>query len=543
MTSSNKRRWLAWAAAALLATAAPAWAQDADWTEKAGGSLVVFADVEPTNWDLGGTGGFPRTLSILATNLYDRLVKQSADGSFQPWLAESWDISEDGLVYTFHLREGVSFHDGEPFNAQAVLANIERWKGLPTSVNLTSFPFAGAEAVDDKTVVLRFDAPNARVLQVISTHGWSIHSPKAIAEHGAELADIRYAAGTGPFKFDSYSPGQGLVLVRNEDYGWAPAGADHQGPSYLERLEIRFASEAAVRIGALSTGEAQFINVIPPVNVAEVEAQGATLYAPSPSGFPESIQFNLRRDPTSDERVRKAFKYALDIPAILNSIYFGLYPQAWTVLLPDTPPAGSYDASLENSWHADPAQAVALLEEAGWTEVGSDGIRVNAAGEKLALNWILSTTADQRDVLAQAVQAEVAKVGIGLEINVLDSATYRTVRRDEGYHIGSNGAYQADADVIRNRLHSFAADYNGNLLSLSGLENEEVDELFRLGAEEVDQSLRGQYYRHIQQLNAENQWVLPFYVAKTFYASAANVRGVKFEPVGWLDSFYDTWID
>ncbi|MGE5602014.1 MAG: ABC transporter substrate-binding protein, partial [Nitrososphaerales archaeon] len=163
-------------------------------------------------------------LGIALSSVYDTLVVQDKDGAFHPSLAEKWEVSPDGKAYTFTLRKDVKFHDGTPFNAAAVAANLKRIADPATKSQKAVFllgPYEGSDVVDDYTVRIRLKEPYAPLLGGLSQVYLGMASPAALAQWGDQYQF--HQAGTGPFKFVSYQQGQTLVLERNPDYAWAPA--------------------------------------------------------------------------------------------------------------------------------------------------------------------------------------------------------------------------------------------------------------------------------------------------------------------------------
>lgn len=230
--------------------------------------------------------------------------------------------------------------------------------------------------------------------------------------------------GTGPFKFTGYTKGQSVTLTRNPDYDWAPATASHKGPAYLEKLTIRFLSQDATRVGALTSGQVQIADPIPPADVKTVKAnqQLETLTTQAP-GANYALVLNTTQKPLDDIRVRRAVQRGIDIDTAVKSVYFGVYKRAWSPISPTTP---YYDKSLENTWGYDPALANRNLDEAGWTKRDADGYRTKG-GKRLSIEWPLMPQEyirEQRDTLGQAIQADLKKLGIEIKRPRLDIGTY-----------------------------------------------------------------------------------------------------------------------
>jgi peptide/nickel transport system substrate-binding protein len=228
-----------------------------------GGTLIYGLTLTPSGIDPHVHAS--SELGIPLTSVYDTLVWQDLGGEFVPGLAKSWEVSDDGLTYTFHLRDDVVFHDGTPFNAQAVKFNFDRIADPATKSQKAVFmlgPYESTEIVDDYTVKVHFKEPYAPFLDSASQVYLGMASPTAVEKWGADYQ--LHQVGTGPFIMKAYIPKDHLTLVCNPDYNWAPSIFNHQGPAYLEEIEFRFFVEPATRALALEGGEADVMGEIPP---------------------------------------------------------------------------------------------------------------------------------------------------------------------------------------------------------------------------------------------------------------------------------------
>ena len=245
-----------------------------------------------------------------------------ADGSVNPWLADSWEISPDGLVYTFKLKEGVVFHDGTPFNAEAVKANFDatmdetQRPGFAYQA-LGGTSYVGTEVVDEYTVKVTFSAPHATFLLYLSDGGTGIDSPTALAAGGQDYGTTSLV-GSGPFKFVEWVTGDHVTLERNPDYPGGPAAFGFTGPTPLDRLIFRDVPEANVRAQAVVNGEIQMARIIEP-NVPEVEGQeGVVIIATPKAGSTRMFLMNTAKAPMDDINVRKAVNMAIDKVTMLT---------------------------------------------------------------------------------------------------------------------------------------------------------------------------------------------------------------------------------
>lgn len=507
-----------------------------------GGSLAYATDTEPISFDIhvsqqDATGAIQR-------NVFDSLVHQDDKGAFQPWLAKSWDVSPDLKTYTFHLRQDVKFTDGTPFDANAVKVNFDRIVAKDTKSQYAASligPYVGTEVVDPYTAKVTFSQPFAPFLQAASTPYLGFYSPKTIAENGPKLGSGGPVdVGTGPFVFSSYTKGQSAVFTRNPDYNWAPQGSDHQGPAYLDKLTIRFLTEDSVRLGALQSGQVQVADPIPPVDVKSVQGDSRlrTLSTDAP-GANYALVLNTSKAPLDDPKVRQAVQRGIDIDTDVKSVYFGVNKRAWSPISPTTP---DYDKSLENSWPFDPALANKDLDEAGWTGRDSAGYRTKN-GQRLTLEWPLPPAEyirEQRDILGQAIQADLKKIGIEVTRPRQDIGTYIANTYGGKESIADYTWARFDPDVLRLYFNSASQPSKGGQ-NATFYQDTDLDTWTTTGETTLDPTVRQDVYGKVQQRAIDLGLIVPLYVRTAVAGSTADVHGLKADPNTWL-TFYDTWL-
>lgn len=507
-----------------------------------GGSLTYAVDTEPVSFDIHAS---PQDITgAIQRNVFDSLVHQDANGGFHSWLATKWTVSDDLKSFTFHLREGVTFTDGTPFNAQAVKVNFDRIADPATKSQYASSllgPYTGTTVVDDHTVTVRFSSPVASFLQAASTPYLGFYSPAAIKKYGSKLSAGGAAdVGTGPFTFTSYTKGQSVTLTRNPDYDWAPSTADHQGPAYLKKLTIRFLSQDATRVGALTSGQVQIADPIPPADVKTVKAnqqlRALTTQAP---GANYALVLNTTQKPLDDIRVRRAIQRGIDIDTSVRSVYFGVYKRAWSAISPTTP---YYDKSLENTWDYDPDLANKYLDQAGWTKRDSAGYRTKN-GKRLSIAWPLMPQEyirEQRDTLGQAIQADLKKLGIEIKRPRLDIGTYikRVYGGKEG--IADYSWARFDPDVLRLYFNSASSPLKGGQ-NATFYKDADIDKWTEQAQATLDKDTRRKLYGDTQKKVVELATEIPLYVRTAVSGVSTSVQGLKTDPNTWIN-FYDAWI-
>lgn len=470
--------------------------------------------------------------AMVQRQVLDSLVFQEADGSFSPWLAKSWKVSDDGKAYTFELRDDVTFTDGTAFDAAAVKANFDRivdpkTESAQAASMLGGDLYAGTKVVGDHTVEVDFTQPYAPFLQAASTAQLGFWSPKVLKSSADQLKaggpDV--SIGTGPFVLSEYTADQELVFTRNDDYAWGPDGAE--APK-IKTLRVEILPEASVRAGVLSSGEAQIASNLPPNAVSDL-GDDITVASKEYPGLPYSLFLNEKYGVFADQKVRQAFELSIDVDAAVKQIFFGQFPRAWSILGPTTP---GYDKALEGTWAFDADKANALLDEAGWTERGKDGIRVKD-GKRLSARWIAWTPiSDDRTALANAIQSDLKKVGFEIVREKLEPAAYNEQYGPKSYDLTDWDFSGVDADLLRSHLGT------DGFQNASQVSDPAVDKLLAEGLATSDTAERAAIYTKIQQWNAEHVAIVPLYVASQITASAKDVTGLKYDLYG-RPLFYD----
>ncbi|MUN39460.1 ABC transporter substrate-binding protein [Actinomadura litoris] len=534
-STRHRRRVGAWTAVPLLLGTAAACGGGSE-SAAAGGDLTFAASIEPDCLDPQMSG--LDVTAVIVRGVFDSLVSMTSDGRFHPWLAQRWTVSKDAKTYTFDLRPGVKFHDGTPLDATAVKATLDHAVDPKTKSRYAASllrSYAGARAVDADTVEVRLSQPDASFLQAISTAYLGVQSPKAIRENPAGLC-VR-PVGSGPFRFGSWTRNKNITLTANPGYGWGPATAAHTGPAHLSRLSIAFIPENAVRLGALTSGQADVIDDVPAMYVKNVRASGKLrLLRAEQTGAVFSVFPNTTHGPLTDERVRLALMRSIDLDRLVQSVYFGQYKRAWSLLSPSTV---GYSRATERTWPHDPALSAKLLDAAGWTARDSEGYRTKA-GRRLTLRWpyLPKLMRDRRDVLAQGVQAQAKQAGIHIDLVGEDGgALAKDILTGSTMDLYSTGFVRAEPDILR---YFFAAAWppakgGGNFFHLN---DPELDGWLRAATATTDPAARAGYYAKIQDRILRRGLAIPTYVPARLVGTGAHIKGLGFDANGY-PLFYD----
>ncbi|MFF5232499.1 ABC transporter substrate-binding protein [Dactylosporangium sp. NPDC000521] len=477
---------------------------------------------------------------LLVWNSFEALLTHDDKGGYLPWLATKWDVSADGLTYTFKLRDGVTFHDGEKFDAAAVKANLDQLlvAGYAPGVAGTQLKnFKDAQVVDASTIAVHLKQPDVVILDFFASPQGAQVSPKSLKSPDLKAGGPS-VVGTGPFILDRYTKGQEVHYKKNPAYAWAPSNAGHQGPAYLDEITYRFLKESSVRVGALTSGQVDVIEGVPATEQELVKSDPNLNFAKQlNSGTAYNLYFNLTHAPFDDIRVRKAFRDAVDVDAVLQGVYRGTATRAWSLLSPSGP---FYEASVEKTYGNNPTEANKLLDEAGWTAKDGEGFRTKD-GKRLTARIVLSApfVRDKRDILAQAVQAAVKQTaGIDLQVKVVDQGTATDALAKNEFEVFDNSRADTDAGAAINLIVPKGAPINRH-----GFTDPELEKLITEAAGAGDTAKRKEAYAKVQKVLTEQAVLLPLYAPADQIASQKKVGGVGFEPTAGVPaSAYNVWI-
>jgi peptide/nickel transport system substrate-binding protein len=478
--------------------------------------------------------------------ILDSLVALNADGTIKPWLATKWSVSDDGLTYSFTLRDDVTFSNGEKFDGAAVKANLDHIVDPKTKSKLaagTIATYAGTTVVDPTHVEIKFKSPNSAFLPTLATAYLGIEAPSTLKQ--APDALCKKIVGSGPFTSDAgYTPQKGIDFVRNDAYNWGPGNAKHSGKAYLAGIDVTVVPEDSSRYGALTSGQLDAIASVPPVDVKALKANASfkVQTAPAPGGN-YAFYPNQTDGPFKDIRVRQAFRSGIDFATIVKKLYFGVFA-------PAEGPLGNatvgYDPQSASAYAYDQAKANQLLDEAGWSKKNAQGIRVNAAGQELTLvhPYLKQYTREQRDVLADQIQAAAKEIGIDIvNKNVTIDQYYGFVGSGKGYDLADFSWQRASPDALRTLFGSenIATPKTGFGTNIGRFSNKEVDGLFKTALDQTDLAEQKATYAKAQQIIADNAAAFPLYQFSYVLGESAKVQGVAFEPQAF-PTFYDAWL-
>jgi peptide/nickel transport system substrate-binding protein len=383
--------------------------------------------------------------------IYDRFIERDSDNKYYPGLAESWDISEDGLVWKMKLKKGVKFHDGSPFNAE-----VAKWFFKEMNTGPSAYMVAGIDRVeinDPHAITIYFKNPEPNMLFNLSTSFMCVPSMEAYKKYGEDYG-IKYVIGSGPYKYESWKPGDSLTVVKNPDYTWGPGFAKNKGPALIDKVVYREIKDESTRFLELKTGKLDVLFSVPTMFLEKVKQDSKLKVIRLPGVVLFHMVMNTQSEPLNDPMVRKGIALAVDQDSITKNVFAGAGQPAHTYLIASLP--SSMVAEEFKIYHNLEA-ANEALEKAGW-KTAADGIRVNKDGQRLELKMWAKNESTYRRV-AEVIQAQLAKVGVDAKITLLDPSTIRTQLRKGEQQMVVRSYNWENADILEWFLNSKRMGY------------------------------------------------------------------------------------
>ncbi len=462
-------------------------------------------------------------------NIYETLVAYDSESTaIVPQLAHSWDVSADQLTWTFHLRRGVHFHDGTVFNAEAMLFSLGRqfykdhphhkveggykyWKDMGMDDIL-----AELTTPDDSTFVIRLKKPNAPFLSNLAMNFCAAVSPTAIKKYGRDY--FKNPVGTGPFRFIEWRKDERIVLARNDNY-WGPKAK-------LDRLIFKPIQEASIRFLELSQGTVQGLDNLSPEYIDEIRDNPELQLLTQPGMNVGYLAMNMDKAPFDDLRVRRAINHAVNKQALVDNFYQGL---ALVAKNPIPPTLWGYNDKI-TGYAYDPNKARALLAEAGFP----DGFETELWAMPVPRPYM-----PQPDKIAQAVQADRAKIGVRARIVQWEWGTDLD-KVFNGEHpmallgwTGDNGDPDNFLHVLLDKTAAVKPAQN-----IAFYKSEELHKVLVAARISADRDQRSKLYQQAQEIIFHDAPWVPLVHATQTAAFRRGVSGFKLHPTGskWFHS-------
>jgi len=477
-------------------------------------ALVIGLLAEPVTMDP------PQITDLNSTRVIKRMfegltAQELGTYKIVPGLAQSWDISKDGLTYTFKLRPNVKFHDGTPLTAEAVRFCFERQMNDKGAYYATgTYPYvkgflgnvAGVEVLDPLTVQIKLKAPLTPFLQYLAHHSLYIYSPEALKKFGKDI--VKNPVGTGPFKLETWEPGVKVVLARNDQY-WGGA------PKIRQAIYVPII-EAQARLAAIKTGEIDLTMDVPPDSLADLRKDPSVVVAETNSSAVWYVTLNTRHPILKDKRVRQALNYAVNKDAIIRDILKGT---AIVARGPMSPVYGPYYEETLKTYPYDLEKARALLKEAG-----------QAGGFELTFMVPESGSGMQSPVeMATVIQANLAQIGVRAKIQTMEWGAYLKKYLD-GPDMAEMSWNPSIGDPDHMMYMLLSSDRFPPAFNAGFYQNDKVDELLRKGRTTIDEKARVPLYKEAQKLVVDDApWIFVDH-GKQVIIHRKRVQGFKLHP-------------
>lgn len=475
--------------------------------------LVIAVGTDAVTLDVHGVTDVP-TFNVTG-HMFESLFRLTPEGDVEPLLATGYAVSDDGTVVTLTLREGVTFHDGTPFDAAAVKANIERVQD-PALANAFATLISAIQEVTvtgEYSLELRLRAPFAPLLPHLTHSSLGMMSPATFDDPELHQNPV----GTGPFVLEEWVRGERLVLARHDGY-WGE-------PATLDTITFLPISEGATRLSLVQTGAAHVATHVPPQDVERIDALDDVTVHKVDSLRTIYVFFNNHREPFTDPRVRQAFNHAIDKEAIVEFVLGGAGRVSDAAMAP-----GVFGYAATGTYDYDPARARALLAEAGFP----DGMEVTLHSP---------TGRYMQDIqVAEALQSYLADVGVTATIVTLEWASYLAdigrPAEESTVQLGLMGwgVSTGDADqALFNVLHGSQRLPVGSNRSFYA--SPRFDELLDRGRVETDEAARRAIYAEaLQVVYEEAPWIF-LHSERQLVAIRDEVEGLRVLPTERIDAY------
>jgi len=468
-----------------------------------GGELVIALATQPAAIDPINAPSVVE--GNVANQMFDSLIWINDDGEIEPALAESWTVSDDGNVYTFTLRQGVTFHNGEEFNADAVKFTWEAGKN-PENAYFDQFELASdVRVVDSYTIEIEAPEPNA--LFLVQVGQWPMLPPEYYTEVGFE-GFAKAPVGTGAFKLVEWVQGDRIVLERFDDY-W------REGYPLLDRVVFRPITESSTRAAAIRTGDVDIVNRLSPTDAISLDGAPGVELVEYPNNRVYYIAFNNLTSgvgqPTENVLVRQAMNYAVDKQGIIDALFEGKGAVPTALLVSGDV---GYDDAVE-PYAYDPQKAKDLLAEAGF----GDGFSIGMACPSDAYTNFSE--------VCEAVAAQLGEVGINAQLDVMESGSFWDLESTKQLPPMFGDSWSANSNEPSAYDRLFGA-LGGDDASYSSWSDPMIDDLLAKVLTTLDDTARAQVFTDIQlQLHDDPPFI---YLYQPITIEATSDRVVDYRP-------------
>jgi len=499
----------------------------------AGGNLVMV-NLEPDTLDPHKT--YSGAAFTIMSYIGSSLIYISETGEYCPYLAESWNSSEDALTWTFNLRQDVTFHDGTPLTAQDYAWTYNRALDPETASPVTPSLLGNVEsiqAVDDHTLEIKLVSPNFPLLYGLTAIGYVQPLPQRTFESMGADAFARSPVGVGPFKFVEWVTGDHITLARNPDFNWAPVCVEAERAPSIESLEFRFLPEYAIILAGMEAGEVDYASIEARDQQRILDTGNFNVFEWPIQGIYPYLILNNEKPPFNDIRVRQAVNMGVDRESIIEIGYQGgAVPQYGPI---SATVMGYWPDVEEIGYSYNPEEAKSLLAEAGYT-LNASGV-MEKDGVLLQLD-LLSISGDEGFLrVSQLVQEQLKNIGIELNIVQYESNSLWSVVEAGDFTISIGATGYGEADLMFFMFHSS----NIGVMNFSRTVNPELDTLLERSRSETDPAIRQEVVNNIQRIIVEQAYIVPLITPVNKFALNSRVAGASFNRfMAYLELFNAT---
>jgi peptide/nickel transport system substrate-binding protein len=529
------------AAAVLLtgcaATSAAPLAKTASAKVTEGGTLNLAFNQDPYA-NLDPNQNFWIESRSIDRNLVDSLTDQDPKtGKVVPWLATKWTESADAKSYTFTLRKGVTFSDGEKFDATAVKTAFDGVVALGPLASLGATylsGYSGSKVLASNKVEVDFSTPNAAFLQATATTTLGILSPKSYKNTPAQRALGKFW-GSGPFVLDKYVPQQSVVLSKRKTYGWGSSINTNRGAAYIDKLNVTYIPEESVLVGSLTSGQIDVAwprNPLTDADQQTITSSGDTVQSAVLPGLTYNIEANVTGI-LADPIVRNAVQHSIDRNTWASTVFYKGYPAAKSVIDSSTPQWADQSALLK----FDPSTAKSTLDADGW-KLAADGYRYKN-GKELTLVSLEAAPWNGWDL----VQSELKAVGINVQQKLVTIAQFTPLSIAGQWDLTGTYFTRGDADILRTYYDPAVvkAGKSAGAYTLNATDGAKVSALFKQEISEPDAAKRNAEFAQIQADLIKFGALFPLQNRVQVVGVASRVHGLKFTNESFL-RLNDLWL-
>jgi peptide/nickel transport system substrate-binding protein len=493
-----------------------------------GGVLNMAVISDPDSMDPAGT--IQAVASGVQTHIYDRLVYISEERLPEPWIAEDWEASDDGTELTFHIREGVIFHDGTDMNAEAVKFSFDRIldPDMASPALAQMGTLQEVEVVDEYTALFRFDEPYAPFYTNIAISYGGIVSPAGVEEHGDTFG--RNPVGSGPFKFVEWPTGQRIRLERFEDYVNYRGDDMNDGPVYVDELHFDVIGDVSTRVAALQSGE---------LDISDLDRNQAPEIEEDPDfeviRWEDATNHNflefVDRAPFNYPEVRRAIACCIDRETIASAAYNG-YASPNLLPMPTGLAGWDEEIGLEHGYPYDLDRAQQILEDAGW-EPDNDGVLTDGE-HRLEFTLLYYSGNDPIRVSCEILQATFESIGMSVELEVMEFGAMQGVIEDGDFDV--NWMRWTWPDPVILSLLFKSPGWVGQV------SDDELDELLSASDSEMDPDERIEKTQDALRYILDEAIVAPIVTDWILNATGSHVHGYRLDALGGA-RLVDVWLE